>query len=146
MTCPTATQLQACYDGELQSAERAAIESHSQQCPACAAQLADLRQLSAEIHRADLPLLPDSAIHRLRELPVRRQRSLLRFAEWMSAAAAAVLVVGLINLQRNPAPPPAPAANYERAMLTLQMDPATSGTDSAQLIDWIAGHGGVDEP
>jgi len=102
MPCETKNRLQAYYDGELSSAERAAIEIHLAQCEQYRQALAELRQVSGLISAAPLPAIPPAATIRFYaawdDAQAFRDRSVLRIASWLTAVAAAILVGGLISL------------------------------------------------
>jgi anti-sigma factor RsiW len=55
--CPRTVELSACLDHQLEARDRERIEAHVASCAVCAAELADLRVL-----RADLKALPDETL------------------------------------------------------------------------------------
>ncbi len=93
--------LDAYHDQELGESQRRLFEEHLPRCAACSEALAQMRLLSRVLRGAALPALPGDVRARLRALsPIVRQRGVLRTAEWLTAAAAAVLVIGLFLLPR----------------------------------------------
>jgi anti-sigma factor RsiW len=97
MPCCTEDQLQRYYDNELSEPQRAAVESHLSGCPSCTQTLAQLHQLSSLITSAPAARLSTDALDRIANSDrSHRERPVLRIAEWLTAAAAAVLVGGLL--------------------------------------------------
>ena len=93
MSCEKSSQVQAFYDGELPVLMRDDIDSHIRQCPDCAALLKDLQAMSAMLQGASLAPMPAATLKRVQQAWWANQdRGVLRLAEWMTAAAAAVLV------------------------------------------------------
>lgn len=64
--CTFQPRLSAYYDGELAEAQRTVIENHLSTCPACAAELASYKKLSAVLGRQMPNSLPDETIEHLR--------------------------------------------------------------------------------
>lgn len=130
MSCDYTMWLEAWHDGELSGADAARVEAHVQTCAACKAELAQLQRSSSWLSGARLPAMSAEARRRLHAAaqPV-RERGILRLAEWLTGAAAAALVVGLVGLSSldRKAPPTrmqpvqamATPASWEQAMLTL---------------------------
>src|SRR5688500_18839334 len=95
MSCEKSSQVQAFYDGELPVLLRDDIDSHIRQCPDCAALLADLQAMSAMLQdaAASPAPMPATTLKRVQQAWWANQdRGVLRLAEWMTAAAAAMLV------------------------------------------------------
>lgn len=98
MTCSRAIDIHRYHDGELPITARAAIETHLDECAECRGLLRDLQGLSrlvAASTRTAMPgELPDrvSAVWRRR-----REQGVIRIAGWLTAAAAAVLVVAVLS-------------------------------------------------
>ena len=99
--CPFQPQLDAYHDGELASDARLRVERHLATCPACATDLADLRELSTGITTAaDRPAPITSAeSHRLHDAVDHAEDDapyslpFLRTAGLLTALAASVLIV-----------------------------------------------------
>jgi hypothetical protein len=88
-------RLSALLDGELSAVERAEVEAHLRECPACARELEELaavdafaRELPVEAPAGYFEQLPGRVRAR-----VRRPARIPRMAVWAAAAAAAVMVV-----------------------------------------------------
>jgi hypothetical protein len=146
------------HDGELEPVDAAFVRAHAAHCPACAAELAALRELSARI-AADLSSLDEAddaplvAMHRAVDRAARTERAdltplpLLRTAGLLGAMAASVLIVAgawLLDAPRGSLPTGAatiPGINdqlvaippdWERIATTLraQPRPGVVGDDS----------------
>lgn len=101
--CDFQPLLAAYRDGELDGASRRRIEGHLTECPACAAELARLRALSAQIEAAavtaDLDAGPDAmarmhrAVDRAAAADDLDTLPLLRTAGLLAALAASVLII-----------------------------------------------------
>jgi len=105
------------YDGELPAERAAAAEAHLAGCPACAAELASLRNLSAQLRFAPLPAAPAGLAARVhRHVAQAADSGALRLTWWLTAAAALVLVTCLVRLEQAPG--------------------GTAGLDSAAA-DWV---------
>src|SRR4051812_23191802 len=97
MACEHAAHVHAYHDGEWTAEMRVSIESHMADCAECTALLADLRRLSQLVHRAPLMPLAAGMLDRIDRRACERagDRNVLRIASWLTAAAAAVLIVAL---------------------------------------------------
>ena len=145
MACQQSKSVGAYHDGELPPAAREQFESHLPQCSACAGELGMLRAVSRALREAELPNISAAALARLhgamlkhREAaePAFNERAVLRLAEWLTGAAAAVLVAGLVGLFRD-TPTSASALAplpWEQAAVTLQHEP--QGQDPTQFVEW----------
>ena len=114
MECRSAAQVEAYHDGELSPPHRAEFEAHVRECGACRDALEQSRALSAAVAGAALTAMPQDALERLRgsfdvirakSLGERmaleraaRERGVLRVAGWLTAAAAALLMGGLVMM------------------------------------------------
>src|SRR5213083_431027 len=109
-SCERAFQVQAYHDGELTPADRGAVESHLAECAECRELLDELRDLSAMFSAAAMAQMPESSRNRLYGVWWKSRsnsdRSVRRITGWLTAAAAAVLAIGLLR-----APGQAPAAS-----------------------------------
>jgi anti-sigma factor RsiW len=143
--CPFQPQLDAYHDGELapQAAQR--LEEHLDACPACMAELREMRDLSARIRFAAGPesIEREEArrLHATLERAIEEQQPdnsglLLRLATKLSVAASVLLVGGIWLLELTPhsskrestmSPQPAPqlvvSPEWERIALTQHVDP-----------------------
>src|SRR4051812_18269813 len=97
MTCERAAQVHAYHDGECSPEVRVAIESHLADCEECTALLGDLRRMSQVVARAPLAAMPVGLPDRVERRAWARagDRTVLRIASWLTAAAAAVLIAAL---------------------------------------------------
>lgn len=138
--CEQASRLGAYHDGELDAAERTALERHLWGCAACAAELGRIRRLSGLLV-GGLPAPAVSArasqrFHATAELA--SSRGLRHWAEALTAVAAAVLVACNVWLWR-PAPaarPADPLPVWEVSALQRPTDPpAISPEDQFAL--WV---------
>ena len=90
--------IHAYHDGELSPpAQVAVIEAHLRDCAACAALLAELRQVSQLVAAAPLADMPPAAMKRMQQAWWAAQdRGVLRVASWLTAAAAAVILAAVM--------------------------------------------------
>jgi len=137
--CEYARRLSAYHDGEVSDADRASLEAHVRQCPACAAELRRLAALSHMVSRLGLPKMPAQSVERVRRATdAMLMADLGRMAKRFLAAAAAVLLVCSVWLWRSEAAP-RPAERmplWETAVATQQATLATGSEE--QLAQWIA--------
>jgi hypothetical protein len=121
MSSHPAERLSAFLDGELSAADRAQVESHLRECPACAHELEELAAVDAFAREVPVQA-PDGYFE---ELPgrvrarVRRPARIPRPALWAVAAAAAVMAVVVtpvvLQRERSVVPAAAQAVPVERA-------------------------------
>jgi anti-sigma factor RsiW len=94
--CTHIQEIGAYHDGQLDAARAETIERHLRECPACAAELAQLQGISqwfAEAAEAPSMRLSQMSLHRLyAKAEATLDQSILRAARWISAVAAIVLV------------------------------------------------------
>jgi anti-sigma factor RsiW len=96
MSCQRDGQVQAYHDGELPADQREPVEQHLRECVECSELLAELRHLSALVQNAPRPSMSAEAMRRLEQAWWRqRDHGVLRLAEWLTAAAAAVIILNL---------------------------------------------------
>jgi anti-sigma factor RsiW len=145
--CPNCEQVHAYYDGELAAEQRAAFELHLQACPECQASLNELRQLSSLFAQIPLSEVPQRAMGRMygsfHAARARQDRGVRRLAGWMTAAAAAVLVIASI---RNPTsltqpddPPSLTGAWPEMVAVMPPLEPGYgSNAELVQFAQWTA--------
>src|SRR5687767_14020786 len=117
MQCHSAPQVEAYHDGELSQPERALFEAHMRDCDACRTALAQSQALTEIVAGAPLTAMPEQSLERLRgsfdviraralgermaQERATRERGVLRIAGWLTAAAAALLMAGLVMLPRS---------------------------------------------
>lgn len=117
-------ELQEMLDGRLSARERSAVEAHVAGCGRCHGQLQALRSARQAARGAELRPAPASleshvlallkAERSARERPGRRTAGLLGRPAWIGAAAALVLVAGVLAMLRQPGLPAAVANDYAR--------------------------------
>ena len=140
MTCELTQRVGAWLDGEIPAAERASFETHVAGCPACAREAAQLRALSGLIAGGAARELPAGVLARLqrREAAVVRDLGVARVAEWLTAAAATVLLAcgGWLALggSHGASAQAASIAPWEQAAVTLRAD---AGNEPQQIARWI---------
>lgn len=114
--CGFARLLGPYHDGELSAARGRAVAEHVRGCPACAAELADVRRFAGALRSADEPLPSMEQVQRWAALapagvavPAAGAGRHVRHVRWLSAAAAAVGVfaTGQLVYQRYKTPSPA---------------------------------------
>jgi anti-sigma factor RsiW len=152
--CPFQLRLDAYHDGELDAAERARVEAHLSTCATCAAELAEMRALSARIGTATASGEVSADESRGMHAAVRREAEqarderersmpLLRTAGMLSALAASVLIISgawLMEL-RPAAKAPGQEARvalqpeWERVAMTLRADPRPELMDESRFAD-----------
>ena len=143
--CSYCSMLEAFHDGELDAARGADFDRHLASCPACAADLAALREMSRHFAVAPVHRLSQIGLYRLHaNLDLLTDRGLLWLARVLTGLAASVLVIGSIWLTR--AKPPTPV-NGSAISLALQVEesvmpaaePNTELTQAeASPSDWIS--------
>src|SRR2546430_873067 len=143
--CPFQLRLDAYHDGELDAGERAGVEAHLAACPTCAAELAEMRALSARIGAAaavgvigsgESRGMHEAVRREAQEVRDERERSipLLRTAGMLSALAASVLIISgawLMELRPVGGRTRTPGMQarveiqpeWERVAMTLRADP-----------------------
>jgi len=98
MACNQSQLVQRYHDGELSVEKRAVVESHLRDCGDCRDLLAHLVSLSSKLRAAPLVDIRPMTVARIRQSWRKAQdRSVLRLAEWMSAAAAAILIAAILT-------------------------------------------------
>src|SRR6478736_2705773 len=96
MSCERNILLHRYFDGELPEGQRREVEAHLAECGECRALLATLSQMSARLRAAGLGEMRIGQMDRLKRMwPA--DRGVLRIAEWMTAAAAAILVGAVLT-------------------------------------------------
>ena len=157
--------LVAYHDGEHDDCTQLRVEKHLADCPACAAELSELRELSARIEAATGDCVDREALARMHGAVDRvaatdaARLPLLRTAGLLGALAASVLIIAgvwLLDTRRDRAGPADLAAagragdtvaimpDWERVAMTLRAEPRPGiGADSplsphyAATIRWM---------
>jgi anti-sigma factor RsiW len=133
--CEREPTVGAYHDGELSEAAREAFEAHLATCPSCAAELERVRAVSRWMEPLRTPVLSaaekdelaTTAIHAVAdddEAQANRMRiepgRTVRWARWVTAAAAAVFLFSVVQLFR--------------AQHVTGRDPANGGTASVPAV------------
>lgn len=147
MSCEFGRKLSAYHDGELAATGWATVEEHLRQCAECRGELEGYRRMSAALAEWQGEPAPAELMGRLRGEAERaqQQRGMLHLAEWLTAAAAAVLVVGMISLFYQSPAQAEPSATWERAAVTLRLDAQPNDSDAVVLAQWKASDSPADE-
>jgi anti-sigma factor RsiW len=99
--CTFKVRAQALHDDALSPAEREPVAAHAAACPACSAELARLTRLSAllalakpaEMNVFGLARVKARVVSaRLRQIAQEQRWRVVRVGEWLTAAAAAIMV------------------------------------------------------
>ena len=97
-------QLQRYHDGELDAAEMRNTEAHLAACEKCRSELAELRAFSAMVAASPLPEVDQNRLALIADRAWRatNDRGVRKLAGWITAAAAALMLVALVDFpQRN---------------------------------------------
>ena len=139
MTCEKVHLVEGFYDGEMSSADRDAFAAHLVRCPICMAELDALQRLSRELAAASIPSVSDEALARFHgAVNVAEERGVLRLAEWLTAAAAAVLVIGLTGLFKHDTTHASAPDTWEQAAIAYPTDhDPTVQSEDLQLTEWM---------
>ena len=139
--CEQSGRLSAYHDGELDAPSRAAMDRHLASCGPCAAELGRLRRLSGVLREAAPAELSPAAMRRMhRSADLAYSSTLRRWAEALTAVAAAILVTFSVWLWRMPRAGAAPGQTptWEAAALRQSSDQSSAYTPSTeeQLAAW----------
>jgi anti-sigma factor RsiW len=135
-TCQYREQLSPYFDGELSAEASQALEQHLSTCPACVAELAQLRKLSAVIGRWKAPTLSPEATKALhRSIDVTSFRRLERLAMGLSAVAACLVVATLLTSHNTPSP--ALLAPWESAAMAATDELPAGNTQEVAVAQWV---------
>src|SRR5882672_4286610 len=139
MSCDQINRVEAFYDGEMNAADHEAFAAHLKDCAACNEELAYLRRISSEMAAASIPAVSKDALARFHgAVNVAEERGVLRLAEWLTVAAAAVLVIGLTGLFKHDTTHASAPDAWEQAAIAYPTDhDPTVGSDVLQLTEWM---------
>jgi anti-sigma factor RsiW len=147
--CNYRSQLDAYHDGELAPQPAREFERHIESCPACTAELAELRNVSGLFAVFLEERMSRAALTRVHDaVEGNAQPSLLRIAGLLAGLAASTMVIGTAWLWETPASPKpphgtvaiVPAAPKDPQWLlvatTLRADPLPRevGDDRTQIV------------
>jgi anti-sigma factor RsiW len=142
MSCEHAQHVQAFYDAQLPAAMHEQVDNHIRSCGECAELLAELRQMSQLIAAAPMAEMPPALMKRLEQAWwASRDRGVLHLAEWLTAAAACVLIGALIFLHPNQSAAPAQAASLQAIAVMPPgeaRDEPSSSSPELVLAEWMA--------
>jgi anti-sigma factor RsiW len=139
MSCDQVQRVEAFYDGEMPSAQREEFASHLARCPVCMAELDALQRLSRELAALSIPSVSDEALARFHgSLNVAEERGVLRLAEWLTAAAAAILAIGLTGLFKHDTTHASAPDTWEQAAIAYPTDhDPTVQSEMLQFTEWM---------
>src|SRR4051812_23588800 len=148
MSCQQSEKVQAWYDGELPPGHGGTIAEHVSQCAECAEMVAELTRVSELLRSAPRASMSADALKRLEQSWwAARDRGVLRFAEWLTAAAAAVLIGALLMFGSND-DRGMTGITHNDALEVAVMPPSSAREDSAgetvALAEWMANDLSVD--
>ena len=126
--------LGAYHDGELAEADRSPVEAHLRECPACAAELAGIREASRLLRAAKFDELNAAELANLHAaVDEVDDYRIWRIGGSLALVAASILIIGMAWLNAMPSPARessqtplavAPAAeSWERTAVTLRVYP-----------------------
>ncbi|MGE5609961.1 MAG: anti-sigma factor family protein [Bacillota bacterium] len=140
MNCENNRHLDAYYDGELFGEDLARFEAHLSECLPCRTELQELQKLSELISRVEIPSIPSETMDRLHDYAeMSGEMTVLRIAEWLTAAAAAILVVGLLVLFWERPSYAQSVTAWEQVVINRQVDGQGNGTvEPLQMAEWVA--------
>jgi anti-sigma factor RsiW len=138
MICSQRHNINRYHDGELPSAERAAVEMHLAGCEACRRSLDQLRSLSTLISRAERPLVGPTALERWSRHGRTGERAVLRVAGWMTATAAAVMIAALLTWPASRAGEASTAAASLDSTVLAVADASEDAGSDVVLAEWMA--------
>jgi anti-sigma factor RsiW len=147
MSCEFSQEVHAWHDGELSEARRQGMGEHLAVCSVCQRELRELEALSRMLGSFQRRSAPADVTVRLHQSVERMgERSVLRIAEALTAAAAIVLAIGLAALMSGRATIGAPANVAMEVVLpeefvAAQVEPATDTNDPLGWMDNLTGQG-----
>jgi anti-sigma factor RsiW len=102
-TCEHTPQIHAYYDGQLSPEAVEQVQAHLQSCPVCAAEYEALNQVSNLFSDESLPEMTPLMLAQVHQrvdqrMNARLEHGVMRLAQWLSAAAATILVVSSLQL------------------------------------------------
>lgn len=154
-------QLQRYHDGELDAAASTAVEAHVASCDDCREQVEALRSMSAWVSGATLPSVDTARLDRIASAAWHSadEGQLRKLATWITAAAASIMLLAMLNLSSQPkdstsivatdvttapsyASMPVSSAEWERAAVTpistATLSADESNRDLVQFAQWMA--------
>ena len=144
MSCNFSRDVHAWHDGELDEAQCAVVQGHLADCQACRQELRELEGLSRLLGGRARSAMPAEMRQRLHvSIECAGERSILRMAELLTAAAAVLLAIGvglLVHSRSLPNRPTARLTDIASAEFTMP-DEVVSGVassgDTVELSQWV---------
>jgi anti-sigma factor RsiW len=139
--CDRERDIHAYHDGQLSPAIKLEVQAHLAGCADCRQLLAELRGLTVMVRDLPLPELSPRAGMAAREAWRRtRDQGVRRLAEWLSMAAALLLLAMLVGSGTGkPAHPGAAVpADWELAAVTARPPVDDAAASSFALAKWFA--------
>jgi len=131
-------EVNAYHDGELPPEDARRLEAHLAQCAVCARELGELRSLSRVLSDVPMPDAPAKVIERLYDtVAAAREVAVVRLAESLIAAAAAILIVcaaWIWGVGGGSESRVAAANTWEWAAVTPHVE---TSSDTQQIAQWI---------
>jgi anti-sigma factor RsiW len=159
MDCEYRERLNAFHDGELSPPAVRELSRHLETCPACAMELAEIREIArafSDLAAEDISPAGVARAHEAADAAASELGSpVLRIMGLLAGLAASVLVIASAWLWAGPAPEPpqpqvvllpAPTPEWERVAMTMEVGPLTGETPDipgrpmladARLADWM---------
>jgi anti-sigma factor RsiW len=141
MSCEFSQEVHAWHDGELSEARRQGMGEHLATCAACQRELQELEALSRKLGSFQRRSMPADVTLRLHKSVERLgERSVLRIAEALTAAAAIILAIGLAALMSGRAAVSTSAPVVMEVVLpedfvSAQVEPANN--DASDPLGWM---------
>ncbi len=144
MSCPHEREVELWHDGELSSQQREWFAPHLSGCETCQRELRELESLSRFLRPAPRRSMPAEALARVHStIQQLGERSVLRIAEWLTAAAAIILGIGLAFLIHGRTMPQRPIGGAVEVAADVTMpDEVVSGVEASsgnavELAQWV---------
>ncbi|HEY7117244.1 MAG TPA: zf-HC2 domain-containing protein [Tepidisphaeraceae bacterium] len=155
--CDQLIRVHLYHDGELAPDEARQVEAHVRGCPACTAELAKLREISAVFAGAaagNEPILGDAAMSRIEAKLVAGGRiyPVLRLARVITAMAACVLLAASLLLWQQQAKANTASSSAQSqgvrvvAIKDIDASPASTHPTEIQLAQWIVRNLEAEQP
>ncbi|HMB95391.1 MAG TPA: zf-HC2 domain-containing protein [Tepidisphaeraceae bacterium] len=151
MNCEKAEKIHAYHDDALSAEQRSEVEAHLAICAECRELMADLQKLSSAFAAVEFAEMPPRAMSRLygswHAAKVEQDRGVRRLAGWLTAAAAAILILVPLHVtslsQRTNNPNV--AVDETVAFLPPSSPREDANSDLVQVAQWMANDLSVDQ-
>lgn len=139
MACTRTHQTRQYYDAELPIDQRADFEAHLAACEACRRELDELKAVSSILAEARPAEMPPGLRERLYASGKSvSERGVLRLAGWLTGAAAAVLVGGLLNWHSHNDGASMPGATWATVAVMPTAEVQTETSSELVVAQWMA--------